>query len=279
MANPFINNSTTSELGQKLFEIQSDSSYGNPISMIYYSTGIPSFDSLLNGAKFYEFKYTFHIIAYEKAMLFTLRNSKEEIFCALKRENITKCELSGVLDVDVVTQNKATNMLKSGAFGGGLIGSIASIGIGHISEKISGIKTKKEKGVEFYLSYNDEDEIEKNIIVYAAGAYADLLFAFLSGYYTKELPDKMKKPIDQSSSCYIATICYKNNSGNELIMFRKYRDEYLLKNTFGKIFTKIYYKSSPILIRLLLRRPIITKNIKRYILNPIYLIILNKYKK
>ena len=48
-----------------------------------------------------------------------------------------------------------------------------------------------------------------------------------------------------SSSCFIATAVYGDPYAEEVIALRRFRDETLLTNIFGKIFVRIYYKVSP----------------------------------
>lgn len=258
------------KLGKKLFEIGTDSSYGNPVNMIYYLEGIPQFDKLLNGDKFWDYGYLFTMASFEGAIVLTFTNSKHQIYFSIYRENISKAAYSQPFPVEIVKQNKIINAFKSGAYGSGLIGSIASIAIGHAASKIAGIKTTEETGMEYHLYYFDENGEEKEIIVYATGMYNDLLFAFVTGYYTKVLPEKSKKPIEQDNSCYVATLCYRSSNAKELIFYRNFRDNTLNKFLIGKWFIKTYYKLSPFLIRVLISRPKITALIKTLLLDPFY---------
>ena len=47
------------------------------------------------------------------------------------------------------------------------------------------------------------------------------------------------------NSCFIATAVYGDPYAEEVIALRRFRDETLLTNIFGKIFVRIYYKVSP----------------------------------
>ena len=51
------------------------------------------------------------------------------------------------------------------------------------------------------------------------------------------------------SGCYIATMAYGNYDHPQVMELRKYRDQVLLKNYFGKLFVKIYYAVSPHLVK------------------------------
>ena len=52
-----------------------------------------------------------------------------------------------------------------------------------------------------------------------------------------------------SGGCYIATMAYGDYDHPQVMELRKYRDQVLLKNYFGKLFVKIYYTVSPHLVK------------------------------
>ena len=52
-----------------------------------------------------------------------------------------------------------------------------------------------------------------------------------------------------SGGCYIATMAYGDYDHPQVMELRKYRDQVLLKNYFGKLFVKIYYSVSPHLVK------------------------------
>lgn len=173
------------ELGKEKFTIDEGYSFGTPYTRIYYKNGIPFFDEFLKGDKFFEHKLLFIISGYENAIVFYLINSNYSAKQILNRENITRFVMSEPTDVEIVTFSKAINIFKTGAYGGGFIGSLASIGIGNLSEKIRGIKTKLVKGSEFNLYYLDENNSEKSITIYASEEESTRLLVFLSALYKR----------------------------------------------------------------------------------------------
>lgn len=52
-------------------------------------------------------------------------------------------------------------------------------------------------------------------------------------------------PKSDKSGCYIASVCYGSPESKEVVKFKNYRDEVLLKSFHGRIFVKIYYLISP----------------------------------
>jgi hypothetical protein len=51
--------------------------------------------------------------------------------------------------------------------------------------------------------------------------------------------------------CYIATMVYGNYNHPKVIVLRKFRDETLANNLFGRAFIKFYYSTSPKIVSLL----------------------------
>lgn len=52
-----------------------------------------------------------------------------------------------------------------------------------------------------------------------------------------------------SSGCYIATMVYKSYDAPEVLVLRRFRDEKLKTNFFGRLFIVLYYTFSPIFVR------------------------------
>ena len=72
-------------------------------------------------------------------------------------------------------------------------------------------------------------------------------------YYIEQI-EKVNQHFNQTQNikkkrCYIATLVYGSYNCPEVWVLRRYRDFYLDKKFFGKLFIKFYYKVSPILIK------------------------------
>lgn len=118
------------------------------------------------------------------------------------------------------------------------------------------------------LSFGDElssifgeDEFTIPIIVGSYEAGIETMFnAFNAKYVTQEFLDgyaskiKKHKPEYQlatkdSDGCYIATAVYGSYDSPEVWTLRRFRDNTLSLNFFGRLFIKVYYKTSPILVK------------------------------
>lgn len=62
-------------------------------------------------------------------------------------------------------------------------------------------------------------------------------------FYTLALQDFLQ-------SCYIATMVYGSYNAPEVLVLRRFRDEKLMKNTFGRSFVAFYYAASPTFVKL-----------------------------
>lgn len=83
---------------------------------------------------------------------------------------------------------------------------------------------------------------------------------------SSNIQDKKK----QKEGCYIATALYGSYESEEVIVLRRFRDNVLKRNFFGKIFIEIYYFISPYFVKL-------TKNISP--LNYLLRLILDRFVK
>lgn len=81
-----------------------------------------------------------------------------------------------------------------------------------------------------------------------------------------------------SSSCFIATLCYQDNDCYEVRMFRKWRDENLNNHSLGKLFIKVYYKISPTITKKLESFPKTVSVIKKVFLDRILESIEKKFR-
>ena len=65
--------------------------------------------------------------------------------------------------------------------------------------------------------------------------------------------------LNRKSGCYIATVVYGNPNAEEVIEFKKYRDEVLEKSYLGKIIIYLYYHVSPVIGRYLQGKRVFNK--------------------
>lgn len=82
--------------------------------------------------------------------------------------------------------------------------------------------------------------------------------------------NKELERLQAESSCYIATACYGDYDAPEVLVFRQFRDNVLLKKELGKSFVSFYYRFSPYWAEKLKTRQKINGLVKKLVLNPIY---------
>ncbi len=76
-----------------------------------------------------------------------------------------------------------------------------------------------------------------------------------------------QKTTNNPSGCYIATVCYGNEFAPEVITLKEYRDNFLSKNIFGRLFIKTYYFISPAIAKKLKNMKNLNSFVRRNILD------------
>lgn len=71
------------------------------------------------------------------------------------------------------------------------------------------------------------------------------------------------------SGCYVATACYGSYDHPDVLVFRRFRDEYLLPSAFGRFFVLIYYRISPPLAARLGQIKWLSNMIRKGVLEPL----------
>jgi len=95
-----------------------------------------------------------------------------------------------------------------------------------------------------------------------------------SNYIPPEIYMPPTTTISKSNSkCFVATTCYGDYNHPSIRVLRRYRDEILLKNTYGRKFILFYYKHGPILSRFIEDNTLMKNVIRKLLINPIVYII------
>jgi len=271
----------TNLLGKYLHQINIQNDKGVEVTVFYYLSGINKFDKITNYEPFYEYGLSFHLLSYENAFIFRLYHDKKQI-CIGKfgiwRDTIIDNPKTEFVNKEVIYNNQFLGALKSGAFGSGagLIGTAISIGSGNLISKLVGLKTENTRVELFHLQYRDKDRDSVNTIkIYKKDEYDSDHFTFMHKHYRSNLDEETI--ISPDSRCFIATACYGSDNCDELIVFRNFRDKFLLKSYLGRQIIILYYKISPYLIQLLGVKS--KKAIKIYFLDKIYRQLESKYYK
>ena len=130
------------------------------------------------------------------------------------------------------------------------------------------------EGMKFYLTMVDKilDEAKQNL-----EELHILLFIKLFTEIKNQISNQHRKQVDkiienlqkEEGGCFIATLCYGSYSCEEVIIFRRFRDEFLVSHFLGKLFIKFYYYSSPIIVKQIGDNQKIIHFIRNNILEPI----------
>lgn len=263
------------EVGEMLYEADILDVYDHKQSTIYYKSGIPEIEKLFENKEYVKLGYVSTMIAQEKGISIFFakfwRDKTSELAVAhIERDKILRFEEMKSNNLEVVkreeAKHKAKYMLKNGA---GLLGSITGL----IGEK-KGVSANTffTTGTIYKLYYLDKENKEKCIEMYSSNEFEHSSHLFLNTYYKKILPEEAKAPVNKTSSCFIATACYKDLFAPELIEFRSFRDKKLKNTILGNMIIKCYYFISPHLYKRLYYSQN-TNALVKYFLDKIYEII------
>lgn len=113
------------------------------------------------------------------------------------------------------------------------------------------------------------NQIDNIKFTYTSGFNSDINYPICKDCY--DSGQKMSiNPANDKKGCYIATVCYGDVDSVEVVMFRKYRDDVLIRSILGRIFIKIYYCLSPSIANFLNGKRSLNIIIRKHILDKIF---------
>lgn len=230
---------------------------GDDQSYVNYVDGLTQFDDFLGGVKFENTRCGHSIFAHENGLLLIMVGANDEGISI----NIWKDEIDTVTayhnqTIKIPKRNAFIRIVKSGA--AGLIWS----GVGHITDNIiKRVKPVESKDVvgtiyEFWIKPRQGGELKFRLSSQKANKY------LASKLFDKYLNTSVTTKDDKRLTCFIATVCYSNPYAHEVVNFRKYRDQILLKSKIGRVLVSIYYFFSPSFADFLYQRPFLKRFIK-----------------
>jgi len=263
----FSNPNDIDLMGDQLLITKLDHSWGAPLPTIYYDGGLEQFDRLLSGSKDFELQVSFHMACFLNAIIFILYHPDYGIISkvGIWRHRLDKHETFENKDVIVIKEDRTINMIKSGIFGEGMTGVVASVAVGSLLKKIAGIKSKTTEGVEYKLYYKDPFDNDCWINIHSENRHKYETSMFILAAFP-EIENSTGLELNKKQ-CYIATVCYGNIDCEEVKLFRWYRDNFLNRSWFGRVIIKVYYKASPSLSKYLNNHSFLSSFIKNNILD------------
>lgn len=117
--------------------------------------------------------------------------------------------------------------------------------------------------------------IEKNF-TFTSGLNTSIKFEICKNCYKQGNQTSLNP--SNKEGCYIATYCYGDYNSKEVIQFRHFRDTFLARHKIGRLLIRIYYFSSPIIIRLIGNNTSIQKFLKNNFLDGLFRFLESKSK-
>ncbi len=238
-------------------------------SSMNYVSGLQDLDYDLDGKHIAQKGLLFLLNSLATFFIIFITNNKgkgEKIF-GVKRSQIDSFEFERGVKITVLDPNYYSKQLQAGR---GAAGGLISHVIGKISDSVTGIQLKEVIGTIFTLKFIDENnEIHEVRFSVETDFNFDKTIDFLTRNFTKESPIK-KVEEDKKGGCYIATVCYGSYDSDEVLTFRRFRDEVLSNNFWGRNLVIFYYLISLIIAKWLEKKPTINNFIKVKMLDKIY---------
>jgi hypothetical protein len=263
------------DYGDLISEIGHIDFYGKYHPAVYYEKGISEVDNLFGSTPYFKQGYVSYLIRQENCFSLIFMKWDDERPIDIGGLYISKDDIIDFQEFDADNLNvlepheikeRMNYMLKKG---GGIVGALT----GGLTDKLIPVNTHSVKGSKYILSYYDNSNQKRDIVLYSSDDYFQDVYLFIKTYYKKELPkEALSNSKTSNSNCFIATACYKDSFCEEVIFFRKYRDLKLDKSFLGRLFIALYYKFTPYIYKFLFKKPKITKHIK-LILDKLYIIL------
>jgi hypothetical protein len=105
-----------------------------------------------------------------------------------------------------------------------------------LNSLLKAVGYRKKRGGEVEAAYSLSDERKNLTLNQIAETHKQI----------KQLDPTYKIP---KQGCYIATAVYGSYDCPEVWVLRRFRDQFLLRSSFGKVFVKMYYFVSPVLVK------------------------------
>ena len=80
---------------------------------------------------------------------------------------------------------------------------------------------------------------------------------------------EVQAPTQKKSGCFVATAIYGSYDDENVVLLRRYRDNVLLINPFGRALVRLYYWVFPPIANLLKKVPLLLNLFRRVIIQPI----------
>ena len=208
---------------------------------------------------------------------YNFKHSNYYIFHAVDRDCILSYRKEGKVKFHAVNPKNSDTLRHNSRRGAhGIIANALLKGVTSLTSKLER-DFKESEGVKYSLSFllNGEESI---IELVAEQPYEQDFDAYLSEHWTAKEPDIKLGP-QKEGGCYIATACYHSYDHPSVLVLRKFRDDILLKNAFGRLFVKVYYKYSPFWANKLSAFTSINKLVRILFLDPVVKMLSGRTKK
>ena len=228
--------------------------------------------TIVSTEKFLSFYFEFH----ENPFIKYFNSAKHKFILILKisRANIISFKKNEDVQLKAVKPKKSYEIMSNiGSMPGGFIPTAIFKGVFNLAAKAENTTVNKI-GVRYLLEFYEGDS-PKSIEIVCEKFYINDFNIFLNTHWTNAEP-KIPTAIKTNDGCFIATACYGNYSHPTVIIFRRFRDNTLVKSKLGRSFVSFYYKYSPPVAKKIDKSEIVKKTLRIWLLQPIARLISNR---
>lgn len=187
-------------------------------------------------------------------------------FLVVNRSDILGYEKQSSVSMYAVKAKKAIGVGANTRGAGGLVGHLLIKGVTKAISKLED-DLKMKQGVKYKLSFRLDGQ-DRSIYLVAEPFIVGSFDRFLSGQWSTAEP-QVTVTEKKKEGCYIATLCYKSYDHPDVVVLRKFRDNYLLKRHIGIKMVELYYRYSPALVAKIKNYHLLNFLIKKVVLRPL----------
>jgi hypothetical protein len=203
---------------------------------------------------------------------YKILDNKFSLLKCIERSELTRFEIKGNIKFMGVKAKNSYKIMKGmrGAPVGGLITGLIFRGAFKLAAKVEDDLVEKD-GALFSLYFLQNGE-ERNLDVIVESFYVEKFKEILRLNWTSISPPRPKKE-EKKEGCFIATACYNDYDHPIVYQLRNFRDNFLIKKKYGRMFISFYYQYSPRYAKLIESNNFIKYVIKILLIKPLYFLI------
>jgi hypothetical protein len=151
----------------------------------------------------------------------------------------------------------------------------------HVREDLLKLSLEEIHSLTFMIRVSIKFKYLESLLIWRSnedsGRVINAAISLLNGKSIKEF-DRREFRLEEGSICFVATVVYGTEQAKEVQVLKNFRDEFLARYVFGRMFLKSYNKWSPYLAGAIENSPVAKIIAKTVVVRPAVLIAIAYYK-